>query len=237
MKIDDQGNIHDGSGKFAGHVQGEGDADQVLAAEPAPGERYAARREVLNSQLDDIERQRDRAYAKLNTYAFADVAAQVLADHPEATSMTLLSWAEESPDGGAYDVTHGAILDAAGNELGEAPEGCMSSTQLQSAQPWEAAYIERPDKGDWGGTLDLHKLVEIGEQVGEANRVDDHIQQICEEAGYGTMADILQVSRERGDLEDETYLAVTAADLEGLWDGYVGPAIDDVERSIRGDYD
>lgn len=77
----------------------------------------------------------------------------------------------------------------------------------------------------------------IGDEMAAANLVNDHIEQVCEESPYGTMTDILQVCRDREDLEDEHYLALTAADMDQLWDGIIGPAIDDVERSLRGDYD
>lgn len=236
MKIDDQGNIHDGSGKFSGHIQGEGDTDQVLPTSPPPGEVHKSRCERLNAKLARLEEERDQAYAELNTYAFAETAAQILAEHPEAHSLELLSWEEETSDGGGYDITNGAILDADGNEIGDAPEGCITSTQLNGSQHWEPAYIG--GRGSyWNGRLDLHELVRIGDELAEANRVQDHIEDVCSEAGYGTMVDILHVTLERESLEDEHYLALSADDLEGIWDGYVGPAIDDVERCIRGDYD
>lgn len=42
MTIDNNGAVHDGKGRFSGHVQGEGDADRILGEpiEPGPGERY-----------------------------------------------------------------------------------------------------------------------------------------------------------------------------------------------------
>lgn len=62
--------------------------------------------------------------------------------------------------------------------------------------------------------------------------VSTHIANISREAGLGVMEQILTIVSDREEVSDEALLALTSKDLVALYDGFVGPAVDRVERSL-----
>lgn len=58
----------------------------------------------------------------------------------------------------------------------------------------------------------------------------------CEEAGLQVMAGILIVLHEREIVSRDVLDALTADDIDAFYEGYVSRAINDMERSLLGDF-
>lgn len=58
----------------------------------------------------------------------------------------------------------------------------------------------------------------------------------CNEAGLQVMAQVLFVLHEREGLPAATLDAITSEDIAALYEGFIEPAIDNVERSLLGDF-
>lgn len=65
----------------------------------------------------------------------------------------------------------------------------------------------------------------------------DHLAAIAAEAGLEVMDQILGIVSDREEVPDEVLLRLTADDMTALYEGFVGPAVDRVEKSLLGDYD
>ena len=64
-----------------------------------------------------------------------------------------------------------------------------------------------------------------------------HIETICEEAGLGVMVQVFEIVRDREEVPEEAILGLDAEDVTQLYDAWIGPAIDNVEKSMLGDFD
>jgi len=73
--------------------------------------------------------------------------------------------------------------------------------------------------------------------VAEESRdtLDKHLTYICREAGLDMMIGVFDVLINRETLTPRQLMALTAADITGLYEGWIAPAIDNVERTLRGD--
>lgn len=58
----------------------------------------------------------------------------------------------------------------------------------------------------------------------------------CDEAGLQIMAQVLFVLHERETVPSEALDALTAEDITEFYEGYLTRAIDDIERSLLGDF-
>ena len=227
-------------GSFAPHRQAEGDPDQVLSAEAA-GQRYLRHLTAVEEQIRTVDEQRMQLMARVHTLHLAQTAAELVAENPDATCLELVSWSEEVDDFGGFEITYGEVTGADGCRLDglSGYGGSMSSTNLHADQPWAEAYIDGPGE-NWDGTLDLRKLIVAGQRV--AQQLDDqatsnHLEKVCAEAGLETMADILDIVRNREEVLDARLEELTADDITDMYDSWVGPAVDGIERSLLGDED
>jgi hypothetical protein len=66
------------------------------------------------------------------------------------------------------------------------------------------------------------------------NTVHQHIDKIANQAGYAAMgsAGILGILADREALPENVLLALTADDVNDLYDAFVGPAVDAIEDSL-----
>lgn len=64
-----------------------------------------------------------------------------------------------------------------------------------------------------------------------------HIERIADEAGYAVMgtAGVLGILHDRETISDARFLALTADDVNDLYDAYVGPAVDSIENALEYD--
>lgn len=67
--------------------------------------------------------------------------------------------------------------------------------------------------------------------------VAEHIANICEQAGLQIMEQVLDVVMDREEVTTERLLGLTADDIYPLYEAWVGPAVDDVEKSLLGLFD
>jgi hypothetical protein len=70
-----------------------------------------------------------------------------------------------------------------------------------------------------------------------ADPVQEHIETICEEAMLGVMVQVLEIVRDREEVPEESLLGLDADDVTEMYEGWIGPAIDRLEKSLLGDYD
>jgi hypothetical protein len=67
--------------------------------------------------------------------------------------------------------------------------------------------------------------------------VDEHLRLICEEAGLEIMTQVYDILRNREALADGEFLALDASDVYAHYEAWIGPGIDNLEKSLLGDFD
>lgn len=58
----------------------------------------------------------------------------------------------------------------------------------------------------------------------------------CEQAGAGIMVHVLSILMDRGEVGAAAIEALTPEDIVEHYDAWIGPAIDNMERSLLGDF-
>lgn len=59
--------------------------------------------------------------------------------------------------------------------------------------------------------------------------IDEHIEQVCADAGLGVMVQVYEIIRDRESVPDSTLLDLTTEDVTEHYWSMIGPAIDHVE--------
>lgn len=59
----------------------------------------------------------------------------------------------------------------------------------------------------------------------------------CEQVGAGIMVHVLSILMDRGEIGAAAIEALTPEDIVEHYDAWIGPAIDNMERSLLGDFD
>jgi hypothetical protein len=174
-----------------------------------------------------------QANATITSVSLALIGQRTLTAAPNATVLRL-EWSDQGDYLTACDLPEVELdadtEDALDNDL------CEYTYNLDggSMSIWS-------EYGEWDGHPDRSRFVldlACAATAADSNPVHAHLDAVAREAGYEVMDSngVLGIIVNRESVPDAALLSIDAAGVNDLYDQYVGPAIDQMERALADEY-